>query len=136
MEVVVPDDSLSIAIGKNGQNVRLASKLSGWHLDVKSETRYNESMKKGYDSLMNLTGMTNSLADVLFKKGFFSAEDLSRVTVGELVEASGITEAEASQFIELAAKAVADRNDSEETDEEENTGSEIENNNTNEADVE
>jgi N utilization substance protein A len=46
MEVIVPDDYLSIAIGKRGQNVRLASKLTGWHLDVQSESRYNETMKR------------------------------------------------------------------------------------------
>jgi transcription termination/antitermination protein NusA len=129
MEVVVPDDSLSIAIGKNGQNVRLASKLSGWHLDVKSESLYNETMKKGYDSLMNLTGMTKPLADLLFKKGIFSAEDLSQMTVSDLVEVSGITEAEALNYIELAANAVADSNHSDEPDDEENADAEIENNN-------
>lgn len=129
MEVVVPDDSLSIAIGKNGQNVRLASKLSGWYLDVKSESLYNETMKKGYDSLMNLTGMTKPIADMLFKKGIFSAEDLSRMNVSELIEVSGIPEPEALVFIELAANATADKNHADEGDDEENAETEIENNN-------
>jgi len=133
MEVVVPDDSLSIAIGKSGQNVRLASKLSGWHLDVKSETRYNENMKQGYESLMSLTGMTKPLADVLFKKGFFSVEDLSRVNASELVEVSGIGEAEAQQFIELAAKAIAEKNlleaAEDEDDDDENSEADVENDN-------
>ena len=47
MEVIVPDEQLSLAIGRKGQNVRLASKLSGWKIDVKSETRYQRSLKEG-----------------------------------------------------------------------------------------
>jgi N utilization substance protein A len=128
MEVVVPDDSLSIAIGKNGQNVRLASKLSGWHLDVKSESLYNETMQKGYDSLMRLDGMTKSLADTLFKKGIFSAEDLSRMTAPDLVELSGLSESEALVFIELAANSAADASSADEPDDEEGAETEIENN--------
>jgi N utilization substance protein A len=129
MEVVVPDDSLSIAIGKNGQNVRLASKLTGWHLDVKSESLYNEAMQKGYESLMNLTGMTKPFADVLFKKGIFSAEDLSRMTAAELVEIAGIKEADAVAFIELAATATSERSRTDEPDDAESAETEVENNN-------
>ena len=57
MKVIVPDDFLSVAIGKRGQNVRLASKLTGWHLDVNSETQYDEAMKKGYESLVQISGV-------------------------------------------------------------------------------
>ena len=70
MEVVVPDESLSIAIGKNGQNVRLASKLTKWHLDIISETRYSKAMQDGYDSLVSLPGIGISTADALYEKGF------------------------------------------------------------------
>ncbi|MEJ2024986.1 MAG: transcription termination factor NusA, partial [Deltaproteobacteria bacterium] len=56
MEVVVPDDQLSLAIGKRGQNVRLASRLTGWKLDVISETRYNEALKENYMSLISVEG--------------------------------------------------------------------------------
>ena len=57
MEVVVPDDQLSLAIGKRGQNVRLASRLTGWKLDVTSETVYNQTLKDGYKSLLDLPGI-------------------------------------------------------------------------------
>lgn len=103
MEVVVPDDSLSIAIGKQGQNVRLASRLSGWHLDVISETRYNERLQSGFQSLMNLPGMSESLANQLFGKGYFSTEDLSKASSEELAQDVGIPEDEAQQLIEEAA---------------------------------
>jgi len=77
MEVIVPDEFLSIAIGKKGQNVRLASKLTKWHLDVISETRYSKTMQDGYNSLVSLPGVGISMADALYEKGFFSAEELS-----------------------------------------------------------
>jgi len=74
MEVIVPDEFLSVAIGKRGQNVRLASKLTGWHLDVRSEERYNQDMQAGYESLLSMPDVSNSLADALVEKGFYSAE--------------------------------------------------------------
>lgn len=106
MEVVVPDDFLSIAIGKQGQNVRLASKLTGWHLDVKSETRYNESLQSGFDSLMQLPGMEESLAHKLFEKGYFSIEDLSKARAADLVADFQISEDNAIKFIEAAGEAL------------------------------
>ncbi|MBS3755353.1 MAG: transcription termination/antitermination protein NusA [Desulfobacterales bacterium] len=103
MEVVVPDDSLSIAIGKQGQNVRLASRLTGWHLDVISETRYNEGLQSGFQSLMNLSGVHEALANLLFEKGYFSTEDLSKAAAEDLVQEIGVTEDEARTLIEEAA---------------------------------
>ena len=90
MEVIVPDEFLSVAIGKRGQNVRLASKLTGWHLDVNSESRYSEAMKSGYDSLVELPGVGISMADALYEKGFFSAEELSQAEIEDLITIRGI----------------------------------------------
>ncbi len=106
MEVVVPDDAQSIAIGRGGQNVRLASKLSGWNLDVKSLTDYDNSIKKGLDSLMELPAMNKTLADILFKEGFFSVEDLAKVSAEELVEVSEIPDEDANLLIEQANQAL------------------------------
>ncbi|MCF8111539.1 MAG: transcription termination factor NusA [Desulfobacteraceae bacterium] len=103
MEVVVPDDSLSIAIGKQGQNVRLASRLTGWHLDVISETRYNEGLRSGFDSLMSLADMDESIANLLFGKGYFSAEDLSKASAEDLAQEIGISEDKARELIDEAA---------------------------------
>jgi N utilization substance protein A len=102
MEVIVPDDFLSIAIGKKGQNVRLASKLSGWHLDVKSETRYSQAMQSGYDSLVALPGVGVSLADALYERGFYSAEEISHATVEDLTQIRGIGEETATKLIEAS----------------------------------
>ena len=112
MEVVVPDDSLSIAIGKQGQNVRLASKLSGWHLDVISETRYDERLQNGFASLMALPDMTEPLADLLFEKGYFSSEDVSKALPEELAQEFNLSEQEARDLIEAAAnRPVSEKTD-------------------------
>ncbi len=102
MEVIVPDEFLSIAIGKKGQNVRLASKLTKWHLDVISETRYSNAMQDGYDSLVSLPNIGISLADALYEKGFFSAEELGKASVEDLTQIRDITEEDAIQLIETA----------------------------------
>jgi len=57
MEVIVPDDQLSLAIGKNGQNVRLAVKLTGWKIDVKSESTAAAKAEDGHKDLMKIPGI-------------------------------------------------------------------------------
>jgi len=107
MEVIVPDEFLSVAIGKHGQNVRLASKLTGWQLDVQSESIYSQAMKDGYDSLMEVNGVSIGLADTLYEKGFFSAEELGRAGIEDLVSIKGIGEKKAQLLIENAQSTVA-----------------------------
>ena len=106
MEVIVPDEFLSIAIGKRGQNVRLASKLTNWHLDVKSESKYSKTMKDGYDSLMSLSSVTISMADSLYEKGLYSIEEISTASVKDLVQIRDMTEDKAVQLITEALEAM------------------------------
>ncbi len=106
MEVIVPDDFLSIAIGKRGQNVRLASRLTGWHLDVQSETKYNETMRSGYESIVALPDVGVSLADALYEKGFFSTEEISIASVEDLMQVRDMTEEGAEELIALARQAI------------------------------
>ena len=118
MEVIVPDEFLSIAIGKKGQNVRLASKLTKCHLDVISETRYSNAMQDGYDSLVSLPDIGISLADALYEKGFFSAEELSKASVEDLTQIRDITEEDALQLIETARDHILSMDDVDETSKE------------------
>jgi N utilization substance protein A len=111
MEVIVPDESLSIAIGKRGQNVRLASKLTGWSLDVQNESHYNEALKNGYDSLISLPGVGISLANSLIEKGFTSAREISNAAVSDLTQIKGIATEKAEKLIRSAIDAVSKRND-------------------------
>jgi N utilization substance protein A len=104
MEVVVPDDQLSLAIGKRGQNVRLASRLTGWKLDVTSETNYNQALKDGYKSLLELQGVGPKRASDLYEEGFRSAADVAGATIEELDSVEGMTEKRATKLIDDAIK--------------------------------
>ena len=106
MEVIVPDEYLSVAIGRRGQNVRLASKLTGWSIDVKSETHYSEAMRSGYDSLIGLPGVGPGTADVLYEQGFYSIEELANASVEELTQIKGISEKKAQTLLESARQAL------------------------------
>jgi N utilization substance protein A len=119
MEVIVPDEFLSIAIGKKGQNVRLASKLTGWHLDVKSETKYSAAMQSGYDSLIALPGIGISMADALYELGFYSAEEVGNAAPEDLIQVRGIGEEKARTLIAAAQVAVVEAEQAEDMDEEE-----------------
>jgi N utilization substance protein A len=122
MGVVVPDDQLSLAIGRKGQNVRLASKLSGWSLDVTSETEYNKDLKDAYNSLLSLDGVGEATATNLYQESFRSVEDVAGASVEELSQVKGISEEKAVKLIESAKRnldRIDDNKDSKEDQEEE-----------------
>jgi N utilization substance protein A len=91
-----------VAIGKRGQNVRLASKLTGWNIDVRSETSYSEAMRTGYDSLMGLPGVGANTADALYEHGLYSIEELANASVEELTQIKGISDKKAQALLESA----------------------------------
>lgn len=109
MEVIVPDDQLSLAIGKQGQNVRLASRLVGWRIDVKSESRYSKLMDEDYQSLLKLEGVAETLADALTAKGFGSARDVAKAKWEELSQVPGLSEEKAVELIDSAARVAAEQ---------------------------
>src|SRR5215468_17528 len=80
MELIVPDDKLSLAIGKKGQNVRLASQLTGWRIDIHSETKVREMEARARQSLASIEGVSAELAETFYKQGWRSASDVSQAT--------------------------------------------------------
>ena len=98
--VVVPDDQLSLAIGRQGQNVRLASKLLGWNIDVKSESRYAKLEEDGYRSLLNIEGVDEGVADILYDGGFRAASDLKGIDLNELEGLKGMKPERAEKLVE------------------------------------
>ena len=106
--VVVPNDQLSLAIGRQGQNVRLASKLIGWRIDVKSEQRYANLSDPGYQSLLGLKGVDEALADQLFAKGITSAAVLAEKSVGDLMVIRSIDEVSAGKLIDEGRARLAE----------------------------
>ncbi len=86
LEVIVPDDQLSLAIGRAGQNVRLAAKLMGWKIDVKSETRFANLEDPGYRTLLEVPGMTENIADKLFAQGIATRDLLASCEVEDVAK--------------------------------------------------
>jgi len=102
MEIIVPDDQLSLAIGKRGQNVRLASRLIGWKIDVKSESKYSKSIKEGYLSLLRIPGVGEITASLLHEAGYNSAKDVAESNLEELVQSTGLTQKKVANLIAAA----------------------------------
>ncbi len=104
MTVIVPDDQLSLAIGKNGQNVRLAVKLTGWKIDMKSETMAAAKEEEGYKALEVIPGIEPAMAENIFDKGIKSIAMLAAAEPEILSSIPGISETTAKQWIEDAGK--------------------------------
>ncbi len=104
MTVIVPDDQLSLAIGKNGQNVRLAVKLTGWKIDMKSETMAAAKEDEGHKVLEVITGIEPATAESIFNKGIKSISMLAAAEPEILTSIPGVSETMAKQWIEDAGK--------------------------------
>ncbi len=111
--VIVPDDQLAIAIGKDWQNIKLASRLTGWDINVKSETQKARSEQVAVENLqrlfVNIEGVGPALAEVLQKAGFSNVEQLAAATPEHLSAVQGIGDKTAEKIIEGAKKFLADR---------------------------
>ena len=106
MELVVPDDQLAKAIGRRGQNVRLAAQLTGWRIDIYSETRHAEIVDQARVELTR-TGLEEGVVDSLVRSGFRSAQEVADAEATEIGEILGVDEAGAAEVIEQADQVVA-----------------------------
>jgi transcription termination/antitermination protein NusA len=114
MEVIVNDDQLSLAIGRRGQNVKLASKLSGWKIDVRSVSVAEEESKRARQSLDTIPDIAFTEAELLFREGYRSAKEVSNATLEELVQVEGISADRASILLNNSRQYVATLADDEE----------------------
>lgn len=118
MEVIVPEEYLSIAIGKNGQNISLACDLTEWHLEVMSEEEYSRGVKEGYDDLMNLPGVNLTLAESLMSGGYNSVREIADADSEELASLTDLSAEDAAALMEQAEQVIVQREAKEnETDE-------------------
>lgn len=112
--VLVKDDQLSQAIGKYGQNVRLASKLVGWDIEIMTAGELEEQIDRAVTAFMELEGMTDDLAQRLVEQGYLSYDDLSVIEPDALMEMGGMTAEQVDAIVEqaderaLAAEKIAD----------------------------
>jgi N utilization substance protein A len=106
IEVVVPDDQLSLAIGRRGQNVRLASQLTGWDIDILTEDEESERRQKEFQErsqlFMNALDVDEMVAQLLASEGFANVEEVAFVELDELASIEGFDEETAA---ELQARA-------------------------------
>ncbi|MBF0491405.1 MAG: transcription termination/antitermination protein NusA [Deltaproteobacteria bacterium] len=102
MEIIVPDDQLSLAIGKKGQNVRLAAQLTGWNIDVLSETKMEEIQKRGKMALVEALGIEESLASILYSHTYRTVEDIARTSAEEFIGLPGFSNELLTQVHERA----------------------------------
>ncbi len=107
MEVIVPDDQLSLAIGKKGQNVRLASRLTGWRLDVRSESEVELEHSRTLESLMAVPGIGDVTAELLYQNGFKSAEEVAEADLDALLEVEGLGQEKAAAVLQAAREHIA-----------------------------
>lgn len=97
MEIVVPDAQLSLAIGKKGQNVRLAAKLTGWKLDIISVSATSARTAESIFNLMLLPGMSETMAQNIFQSGFGSFQSLATASVEEVMTIPGYDDPDKAQ---------------------------------------
>jgi len=109
MTVVVEDDKLSLAIGRNGQNARLASKLTGWKVNILSESDYNESKRRDAEMLMpigQLEGIGVKLRDRLIEADISSVQRLAQSSIEVLTRLEGLGKKTAETLLERSQKVV------------------------------
>jgi transcription termination/antitermination protein NusA len=108
MQLIVPDEKLSLAIGKKGQNVRLASQLTGWRIDIHSASKVMEMEQRARQSLAAIAGTSPELAEAMFKAGWRSAAEVAEAKPDELTAMPGLGTAPAAQAFITAAAAAAE----------------------------
>jgi N utilization substance protein A len=112
IEVVVPDEQLSLAIGRRGQNVRLASQLTGWDIDILTEAEESERRQKEFaertQRFMSALDVDEILAQLLASEGFSSVEDIAFVATSELAGLEGLDDDTAAE-LQARAREYLDR---------------------------
>jgi transcription termination/antitermination protein NusA len=114
VEVVVPDEQLSLAIGRRGQNVRLASQLTGWQIDILTEAEESERRQKEFAErtklFMESLDVDETVAQLLASEGFAEIEDVAYVALNELASVEGFDEETAQELQQRALEFIESRN--------------------------
>lgn len=93
MELIVPDAKLSLAIGRRGQNVRLASQLTGWKLDIVSESRFRQMEEQALEEIARIPSASDDTVKSFYKMGFRSLDEISEAPDEELLTIDGVEDA-------------------------------------------
>jgi transcription termination/antitermination protein NusA len=109
MELVVPDEKLSLAIGRKGQNVRLASQLTGWKLDIISESKFKAMEEDALTAFREIEGVDENLARAMYRLGFRALEEVAEAGTDELMTIDGIQGVDGAKGLQQNALSAMDR---------------------------
>lgn len=109
MELVVPDEKLSLAIGRKGQNVRLAHQLTGWKLDIISDSKFKQMEEEAINALQQISSVTEGLARTMYRLGFRALEEVAEASEQELAAIPGVGGAEEAQRMRESAEQTMER---------------------------
>ena len=104
MELVVPDEKLSLAIGRKGQNVRLASQLTQWKIDIISESKFRQMEDEAIQVLQRIDGVDETVAKAMYRQGFRALEEIAEASVEELAGVQGLANPENAERIKKRAE--------------------------------
>jgi len=102
--VVVNDDQLSLEIGKRGQNVRLAARLTGWDVDILTPPEFQAGLQRLDATLKSIEGVTQEYIDKIIALGLIDVRDIEEVGVGPLMEEVGMAEELATTVVDRCAE--------------------------------
>lgn len=106
MELIVPDDQLAKAIGRRGQNVRLAAQLTGWRIDISSESKHAAALEESRSELARIEVIDETQVDYLVASGFQNAQEVADTDAAEIAQILGVDEDVAQQVIDAADDVV------------------------------
>lgn len=112
--VLVKEDQLSLAIGRRGQNVRLASKLVGWDIEIMTMDELNEGIERAENWFKQIPNVTDEQVETFIEEGFLSYVDLTFIETSEMAELAGVPEEQAAEIIAFAEEA-AEREEEDKT---------------------
>lgn len=109
MEIMVEDDQLSLAIGRKGQNVRLAAQLTGWRLDIISKSKLQKRTSEAIFNLQHIEGVNETMAQGIYQAGYLNVKQVAEATVENLQKIPGYDSAENARNLKERAAAVVEK---------------------------
>jgi N utilization substance protein A len=113
MEVMVDDSQLSLAIGRKGQNVRLAANLTGWHLDIMSKSKLEKRRVDSIWNLQQIEGLSDTMAQSILNSGFHNLFQLAAASMDDIKQIPGFETNESAASLKERAVAASKRRDAE-----------------------
>jgi N utilization substance protein A len=109
MEIMVEDNQLSLAIGRKGQNVRLAAQLTGWRLDIISKSKLQKRTAEAIFNLQHIEGVNETIAQGIYQAGYLNVRSVAEAAIENLQKIPGYESQESAEKLKSAAAAVVEK---------------------------